>query len=91
MEQLNPPERMATYTFNKNVIQHHFFPTWGIILLAKVPIRKTMHWLPTSWLSWSVTGVDESADLAYASKANSTKTKQAPCVSTWRRSNGFDP
>ena len=27
---LTPPENMATYTFNKHVIQHRFCPTCGI-------------------------------------------------------------
>lgn len=27
---LTPASRMATYTFNKHVIQHHFCPTCGI-------------------------------------------------------------
>ena len=27
---LTPPEQMATYTFNKHIIQHHFCPTCGI-------------------------------------------------------------
>lgn len=30
LQLLTPPEQMATYTFNKHVIQHHFCPTCGI-------------------------------------------------------------
>ena len=36
---LTPRERMATYTFNKHHIQHHFCPTCGIHPLAEAKDR----------------------------------------------------
>lgn len=36
---LTPKERMSTYTFNKQVIKHHFCPTCGIHPLAEAQDR----------------------------------------------------